>query len=118
MELSSPKFKALAVSAGMTFWFFIITNAIGIFSLEILSIFVIVVFPVMQIISLKLSYVLDVFAIYNTKFFLGILFVTLISLYGIFFKVLRIDLLRLKYQKQSYWLKMDQSMSSRFFKQY
>lgn len=118
MELSSPKFKALTVSAGMTFWFFIITNTIGIFSLEILAIFVLVVFPLMQIMSLKVSKSLDVFAIYNTKFFLGILFVILISLYGIFFKVLGIDLLRLKYQKQSYWLKMDQSMSSRFFKQY
>lgn len=118
MELSSPKFKAIAVSAGFTFWFFIITSSTGSFSFELLAIFVLVVFPVMQILSVKLSKALDVFAIYNTKFFLGVLYVILISLYGIFFKVLRIDLLRLKSQEKSYWLKMEETSDSRLFKQY
>jgi len=118
MELSSPRFKALTVSVGFSFWFFIITSVVGIFSIEIFIIFILVVFPLLQILSVKVSSTLDVFAIYNTKFFLGILFIIIISLYGLFFKVLRIDLLRLNSQEESYWLKMDQLSSSRFFKQY
>jgi len=118
MELSSPRFKALTVSTGFSFWFFIITSVVGIFSIEIFIIFILVVFPLLQILSVKVSKALDVFAIYNTKFFLGVLFITVISLYGLFFKVLRIDLLRLNSKENSYWLKMDQLSSSRFFKQY
>ncbi len=117
MELSSPKFKALAVSAGFTLWFFIITSILGVFTLELFVIFVAIVFPLMQVLSKKVSSVLDVFAIYNTKFFLGILFVFVISLYGIFFRILRIDLLRTK-QKDSYWLEMEQLKPSRLLKEY
>ena len=102
MELSSPRFKALAVSAGLTFWFFIITNSLGVFSIEFFLIFVGVVFVVFQILAIKVSKILDYIAIFNTKIFLGILFVTVISFYGIFFKLLRIDLLRLKQQNNSY----------------
>ncbi len=118
MELSSPRFKALAVSAGFTFWFFILTSIFGVFSLAALAIFVAIIFPLMQFLSVKVSKALDIFAIYNTKFFLGILFVFVISLYGIFFRVLRIDLLRTKKQNGSYWLKMEQLESSRFEKGY
>ena len=39
---------------------------------------------------------------------MGILFIFVISLYGIFFKVLHIDLLRLKKQSTSYWLDIDE----------
>ena len=38
MELSSPRFKALAVTAGFSFWFVIITVGIGVFSFELLGI--------------------------------------------------------------------------------
>jgi hypothetical protein len=65
-----------------------------------------------------LSAALDIFAIINTKVFLGVLFVFFISLYGIFFKILGIDLLRLKKQKNTYWLDMEQLKESRIFKQY
>ena len=118
MELSSPRFKALAVSAGFTFWFFIITSIVGVFSLEIFGIFIAIVFPLMQFLSIKVSKALDVFAIYNTKFFLGILYVFVISLYGIFFRILRIDLLRTKKQNGSYWLEMEQLEPSRILKEY
>ena len=118
MELSSPRFKALAVTAGFSFWFIIITTGIGVFSFELFGIFLAVTITITQIFSVKLSKGLDVFAVINTKIFLGILFVFVISLYGILFKVLRIDLLRLKKQSSSYWLNLDEIKQSTVFKQY
>jgi len=118
MEFSSPRFKALAVTAGFTFWFFIITSATGAFSFELLGIFIAVTICITQIFSVKLSKGLDIFAVINTKVFLGILFVLLISLYGIFFKALRIDLFRLKKQPTSYWLDLDRIKQSTTLKQY
>jgi hypothetical protein len=118
MELSSPRFKALAVSAGFTFWFFILTSIFGVFRIEYFAIFVGIVFPLMQFMSIKVSSALDTFAIYNTKFFLSLLFVFVISLYGIFFRVLRIDLLRTKKSNGTYWLEMEQLKPERLLKEY
>ena len=118
MELSSPRFKALAVTAGFSFWFFIISSAIGLFSIEAFTIFVVITIAITQIFAIKLSKGLDIFAIVNTKVFLGILFVFVISLYGIFFKMLRIDLLRFKKQGTSYWLEIDKIKQSSSVKQY
>ena len=115
MELSSPRFKALAVTAGFSFWFIIITTGIGVFSFELLGIFLAITISITQIFSVKLSKGLDIFAIINTKIFLGILFIFVISLYGIFFKILRIDLLRLKKQSTSYWLDLDNINKSENF---
>jgi len=118
MELSSSRLKALTVSAGFTLWFTIIIFALGVFSIEAFVIFVIIVFALMQFLAFKVSKALDVFAIYNTKFFLGILFVTVISIYGLLFKLLRIDLLRLKKQQKTYWLQTEKSQTSRIYKEY
>jgi len=118
MELSSPKFKSLAVTAGFSFWFFIITTAIGVFSLEALAVFVVIVLVLTQIFSMKLSRALDVFAIINTKIFLGILFIFVVSLYGLFFRVLGIDLLRKKEEQKTYWLEAEQIKADNIFKQY
>ena len=118
MELSSPRFKALAVSVGISFWYTIIIITFGAFSIEAFIIFVVIVFPLMQLLSLKVSKVLDILAIFNTKFFLGLLFVTVFSLYGILFRILRIDLLRLKKQKETYWLQMEQLKPDRKFKEF
>ena len=118
MELSSSRFKAVAVTAGFSLWFFIISSATGLFSFEAFAIFVIITITITQIFALKLSKALDVFAIINTKIFLGILFVFVISFYGIFFRVLRIDLLRLRKQSTSYWLDMDKIKQSTIFKGY
>jgi hypothetical protein len=118
MNASSPRFKSLAVTAGLSFWFFIITSSTGIFSIEILIIFVAMVLSITQIFTKKLSKGLDIFAIINTKIFLGILFGTLISIYGLFFRLLRIDLLRLKKQDGTYWLDVEQTKPHRIRKQY
>lgn len=118
MELSSPRFKALTITAGFSLWFFIITSALGIFTLEIFVIFITIIITITQVFAIKLSKGLDLFALINTKIFLGILFILVISLYGIFFKVLRIDVLRLKKQKNSYWLQIEQLKPDRIFKQY
>ena len=118
MELSSPRFKALAVTAGFSLWFFIISSAAGLFSFEAFAIFVAITISITQIFAFKLSKALDIFAIINTKIFVGILFVFVVSLYGIFFKVLHIDLLRLKKQSSSYWLDIDKIKQSTIFKQY
>jgi hypothetical protein len=118
MELSSPGFKALTVTAGFSLWFFIISSATGLFSIEAFVIFIAITIAITQIFAIKLSKALDIFAIINTKIFLGILFVFVVPLYGIFFKVLRIDLLRLKKQGSSYWLNTDKIKQSTIFRQY
>jgi len=118
MELSSPRFKALSVSAGLSFWFFVITSTIGVFSIELMVSFVAIILVITHIFAVKLSKVLDVFALVNTKIFLGILFVFVISIYGILFRLLRIDLLRLKKQNDTYWLDVEQLERQRIFKQY
>jgi len=109
MQTSSPRFKSLAVTAGLSFWFFIISSSLSLFSIEFLLIFIGVVLTITQIFAKKISKGLDVFAIFNTKIFLGILFVFVISIYGILFRLLRIDLLRLKKHSNSYWLKTESS---------
>ena len=118
MELSSPRFKSLTVTAGLSFWFFIITSATGNFSIELIVIFIAITIIITQIFSYKLSRVLDVFAIFNTKIFLGILFIFVMSIYGVLFRILRIDLLRLQKQPKTYWLKMDEPSSQNIGKQY
>jgi hypothetical protein len=118
MDASSPRFKSVAVSAGMSFWFFIITSSVGLFSIEMMIIFVISIFTITQIFTKKISKGLDIFAVINTKIFLGILFGVVISIYGILFKVLCIDLLRLKKQNNSYWLDVEQTKLHRIRKQY
>ena len=118
MQTSSPRFKSLAVTAGMSFWFFIIISSIGQFSIEIFLIFIISLLIVTQIFTRKISRGLDIFAEINTKVFLGLLFLTVISTYGLLFKLLRIDLLRLKKQEDSYWLEIEQTKPHRTRKQY
>ncbi len=118
MELSSPRFKSVTVTAGASFWYFIISTSAGFFSLESFGVFIAATLILTQIFTVKLSGALDIFAIINTKIFLGILFIFIMSVYGIFFKILRIDLLRLKKQKKTYWINMEQLKESRLFKQY
>ena len=118
MQLSSPRFKSLAVTAGLTFWFVILTTIFGSFSFEYLLIFSLIVFTITQIFSLKISKALDIFAIFNTKIFLGILFVFVISIYGILFKLLKIDLLRLKTNEESHWLNVEETKEEKIRKQY
>ena len=118
MQFSSPRFKSLAVTAGLTFWFVILTTAFGSFSFEYLIIFLLGVLAVTQIFAYKVSKILDKFAIFNTKIFLGILFIFVISIYGVLFKLLRIDLLRLKRNDQSYWLDIEETKKERIRKQY
>jgi len=118
MQVSSNRFKSLAVTFGFSFWFFIITTTLDIFSFETFGIFVAIVFIITQIFSKKLSRALDIFAKFNTKIFLGILYICVISLYGILFRVLRIDLLRLKKNSKTYWLDMEKTSIDRILKQF
>lgn len=118
METSSPRFKSIAVTAGLSFWFFIIISSVGYFSIEIFLIFIGTVLAITQIFAVKISKALDIFAIINTKIFLGILFCVVFFIYGIIFRFLRIDLLRLRKQKKSYWLSVEETESDRIRKQY
>ena len=118
MERSSSRFKALAVSAGLSFWFFIVSSVMGIFSIEAMLSFIAGIVILTQVFAIKVSKVLDVFAIINTKIFLGILFVFLVSIYGIVFRFLGIDLLRLKKHKGTYWLDINNFGSKKMSKQY
>ena len=115
MQTSSPRFKSLAVTAGMSFWFFVITSGAGVFSIEYLAIFVGVTITITQVFATKISKGLDIFAIINTRVFLGILFVFVIAIYGILFKVLRIDLLRLQKKNDSYWLEIESNDVRKMF---
>ena len=118
MEHSTSRFKAIAVSAGFSFWFFIITSVTGIFSIELILSFILVIVIVSQIFAIKLSKALDVFAIINTKIFLGILFIFVFSIYGVIFRLLKIDLLRFKTRKETYWLETNDFKSHKISKQY
>ena len=118
MEHSSSKFKALAVSAGLSFWFFIISSITGMFSIEAMLLFILAIVITSQIFAIKLSKALDVFAIINTKIFLGILFIFVVSIYGIIFRLLKIDLLRFKTRKETYWLETNDFKSREISKQY
>jgi len=118
LQISSPRFKSIAVTGGLTFWFIILTSAIGYFSYESLVIFSISILTITQIFAYKVSKGLDKFAIFNTTVFLGLLFVFMISIYGILFKLLRIDLLRLKKNKETYWLDVETTNKERIVKQY
>ena len=118
MELSSSRFKALPTTAGFTFWFFIISSSVGMFSFESLGIFLLVTITITQIFALKLSRGLDIFAKINTKIFLGILFIFVISFYGLMYRILKIDVLRLKKQSSSYWLEIDKIKNSTSLKEY
>ena len=60
METSSPRFKSIAVSAGLTFWFIIITSSTGMFSIELSILFIGVIFSVTQIFANKISKGLDI----------------------------------------------------------
>lgn len=118
MELSSPRFKSVVVTLGLSFWFFIITSTVGIFSIELFLIFVVATLVITQVLVFKVSHALTILTIINTKIFLGILFIFVVSLYGIFFRMLRVDLLRQKSGAGSYWLTMEQLKNHRIFKQY
>ena len=118
MQRSSSRFKALVVSTGLSFWFFIIISALGVFSLEIFLLFVSGIVILTQVFAIKLSKTLDKFAIINTKIFLSILFIFVISIYGIIFRLLKIDLLRYKTQKQTYWLNANDFKKTKISKQY
>ena len=118
MKTSSTRIKALAVTAGFSFWFFVISSSIGVFSLEIFAIFVGIILTITQIFAIKLSRGLEIFAVINTKIFLGILFIFVISIYGIFFRILKIDLLRLKKHNTTYWLENEKLRQSNMETQY
>jgi hypothetical protein len=118
MELSSPRFKAITVTVGFSLWFFVITTALKIFSVELFVIFMLTTVIVTQVFARKVSRVLDAFAIINTKIFLGALFIFVMIPYGILFKFLRIDLLRLKKKPDTYWLEMEGLNRDGIFKQY
>lgn len=118
MELSSPRFKAIAVTVGFSFWFYIATSTLKIFSIDVFVSFVIIVIITTQIFVKKISKGLDIFAVVNTKIFLGMLFIFVIFFYGIFFKLLKIDLLRLQRKSTTYWQEMEHLKQDRLFKQY
>ena len=92
------------------------TSITGFFSFELFLPFVIGIFLTTQIFVRKLSSLLDTFANFNTKIFLGSVFIFVFSIYGIIFKILKIDLLRLR-SNDTYWLKPD-SYSSKLDKEY
>ena len=102
----NPRLKSLAVTAGLSFWFYVITASVGAFEIWHLLAFAAAVLAVTQAFASRVSRGLDIVAIVNTAVFLGILFTTLISLYGLLFRALRVDLLRTRAGSDAgtYWL--------------
>ena len=115
----SSRFKALTVTAGLSLWFFILTSATDVFAWQFFAVFVAVVMAITQILARRLAKALEIFAMVNTKVFLGILFVFVISLYGVLFRILRIDLLRIRNSNETtYWLPMENRPMQENLKQY
>lgn len=100
----NPRLKSLAVTAGLSFWFYVFTASAGVFDVWYLLAFAGAVLAATQAFASRVSRGLDIVAIVNTAVFLGILFATLISLYGLLFRVLRVDLLRTRGDTDTYWL--------------
>lgn len=101
----NPRLKSLAVTAGLSFWFYVFTASAGVFDVWYLLAFAASVLAVTQAFASRVSRGLDIVAIVNTAVFLGILFSTLISLYGLLFRALRVDLLRTRGGGTgTYWL--------------
>lgn len=90
----NPRLKSLAVTAGLSFWFYVITSSAGVLEPWHLLAFASAVLVATQSFAPRVSRGLDVVAIANTAVFLGLLFATLISLYGLLFRALGVDLLR------------------------
>ena len=107
--ISSYRFKALTVTTGFSLWFFILTSAADIFTWYLFVGFVAVLAIATQILAQRITSALEIFAAINTKVFLGIVFIFVISLYGILFRILRIDLLRIRTgnRQSTYWLPME-----------
>lgn len=90
----NPRLKSLAVTAGLSFWFYVISSSVGLFEPWHLLAFASAVLVATQAFAPRVSRGLDAVAIANTAVFLGLLFATLISLYGLLFRALGVDLLR------------------------
>lgn len=116
--MSSNKIKSLTVSSGLTFWFLLFSSIFNFFKIENLLIFLIINFGLTLLFSSKINNLLDILGKWNTKFFTIIFFISIINLYGMILKILKIDLVRLKTQENSYWLNLDNTDSSRIFKEY
>ena len=101
----NPRLKSLAVTGGLSFWFYVITASAGVFDIWYLLAFAASVLAATQVFASRVSRGLDIVAIVNTAVFLGLLFATLISLYGLLFRALRVDLLRTQSKGQgTHWL--------------
>lgn len=104
----NPRLKSLAVTAGLSFWFYVFTASAGVFDVWYLLAFAAAVLAATQAFASRVSRGLDIVAIVNTVAFLGLLFVTLISLYGLLFRALRVDLLRARGRadRGTHWLRL------------
>jgi len=113
LKASTPRFKAIILTIAFSFWFTILspTFNLGYWSIQSFVIFVIITFVITQILAFRLSKVLDIVAKYNTKIFLSLLYVGLFIPYGILFKALKIDMMRLNNKEKSFWLEIDTSKS-------
>lgn len=101
----NPRLKSLAVTAGLSFWFYVIASSAGVLEPWHLLAFASAVLAATQAFPSRVSRGLDAVAIVNTAVFLGLLFATLISLYGLLFRALRVDLLRTRRAGGgTYWL--------------
>lgn len=104
----NPRIKSLAVTAGLSFWFYVIASAAGALEPWHLLAFASAVLAATQAFASRVSRGLDIVAVANTAVFLGLLFATLISLYGLLFRALRVDLLRARGARGggggTYWL--------------
>ena len=103
----NPRLKSFAVTAGLSFWFYVFTASASLFDVWYLLAFAAAVLAATQAFATRVSRGLDIVAIVNTVAFLGLLFVTLISLYGLLFRALRVDLLRARGGTGStHWLRL------------
>ena len=94
--------KAAAVASGASFWFAVLYWSAGQSDLWPVAAFAAAAFGLALPLARRISGALDAAAAVHSAVFLGAVFVALISLYGMYMRLLRIDLLG-RSEAGTYW---------------
>lgn len=106
MKGSSDRAKAAALAAGASFWFALLYYSAGPAEPWGPAAFAAAAFGLAMPLAGRVSGALGAVAAANLALLLGAVFVTLVSLYGIYMRLLRIDLLG-RAGAETYWVRRE-----------
>ncbi len=98
--------KAAAVASGASFWFAVLYYSAGQADFWPVAAFAAAAFGLALPLARRIQGALDAIAAANSALLLGAVFVTLVSLYGIYMRLLRIDLLG-RSEAGTYWVQRE-----------